>query len=143
MTLPQPDERGSVAPLMIAFVIGLLFVISAVTDVSGAYLRRQAAVSLADGAALAAADKAAAAAVYEQDDDYVHFDQATAHAAVDHYLHDVGAYNAYPGLRYGVDVTADTITVRLAVPYPLPVHVPGTPHTITVDAQSSSQMPIY
>ena len=69
------------------------------TDLSAAYLRRQAAMSLADGASLAATQAAAAGSVYTHPHGgYVAIDQRAAAAAVRAYLAHTGAYGEYPGL---------------------------------------------
>ena len=139
-----PDERGQITAMLVLFAICLLLAVTAVTDVSAAYLRRQAVTSLADGAALAASDGAAAAGVYGgADDDFVTISQPAAEAAVDSYLRDLGAYSHYPGLRVAVQVVGYTVTVYLAMPYQLPVPVPGVPGTTTIHADGSSVMPIY
>lgn len=130
--------------LMIAFGLCLLLLIAAVTDLSAAFLRRQSATSLADGAALAASDAAAAAAVYSGTEDaYVRFDETAVAGAVEVYLREVGAYAAYPGLVPQVQVDATVVTVRITMPYDLPIPVPGVADTVTIDADSSVQMPIY
>ena len=138
------DEAGQITAMLVLLSICLLMVISAVTDISGSYLRRQAATSLVDGAALAASDAAAAVGVYGgQDDEYVSIDQAAAAAAVDGYLRDIGAYGDYPGLTVEVAVEGHTVTVQLALPYDLPVSLPGARDTTVIHARGSSVMPIY
>ncbi len=130
--------------MLVLFTICLLLAITAVIDVSASYLRRQAAMSLADGAALAASDGAAAAGVYgDADDDYVIIGQPAAETAVDAYLRDTGAYSQYPGLHVAVQVEGHTVNVELAMPYELPVPVPGVADTTTIHASGSSIMPIY
>ena len=143
--LPSPrSERGQITAMLVLFAICLLLAVTAVTDVSAAYLRRQAATSLADGAALAASDGAAAAGVYGgADDDFVTISQPAAEAAVDSYLRDTGAYSQYPGLQVAVQVVGHTVSVSLAMPYQLPVPVPGAYRTTTIHADGSSVMPIY
>lgn len=138
------DERGQITAMLVVFAICLLLVIIAVTDVSASYLRREAAMSLADGAALAASDGAAAAGIYAgQRDRYVVIGQAAAEAAVDGYLRATGAYSRFPGLQVTVVAQGHTVTVSLAMPYALPVPLPGVAATTTIHATGASQMPIY
>jgi hypothetical protein len=133
-----------VSILIVILVICLGLGISAVIDIAGAYLRRQAATSLADGAALSASDAAAAVAVYgDADDEYVAIDEPAAEEAVGSYLRSIDAYAAYPGLHVDVSVDHARVTVALTMPYELPVHVPGVRTTTTIYADSTATMPIY
>ncbi len=50
------DERGQTSLLIMGFFVILSLLVGVVVDASAAYLRRQWFISLADGAALAAAD---------------------------------------------------------------------------------------
>jgi hypothetical protein len=138
-------ESGSIAPLLIVFAIGLALTIAAVVDVSGAFLRRQSAASLADGAALSASDAAAAASVYAgAGDSYVPIDEGAARQAVDAYLSQTGAFDRYPGLRASVEVVGGhTVVVDLRVRYELPISVPGSRDSIVVRVQSSAELPVY
>lgn len=138
------DERGQITAMLVLFTICLLLAIIAVTDVSASYLRREAATSLADGAALAASDGAAAAGIYGgRSDKYVVIGQAAAEAAVDAYLRDTGAYSRYPGMQASVVAQGHTVTVSLAMSYKLPVPLPGVAATTTIHATAASQLPIY
>lgn len=138
----RADTRGQAAILIVAFAACLALAIAAVTDVAGAFLRRQAVASLADGAALAASDAAAATAVHA-DDDYVAVDEAAAQQAVDAYLRDVGARRDFPGLRVRVQAAGHEVTVSIVVPFRLPVPIPGAVRSSDVRAESSAVMPIY
>src|SRR3954469_16804671 len=71
-----------------------------VTDASAAYLQRQGLDTLADGAALTAADSGASGeqAYGNGLDADLHLDADVARAAAFTYLHRVGAYSRYPGL---------------------------------------------
>ena len=130
--------------MLVLFSLCLLLAITAVIDVSGSYLRRQAAASLADGAALSVSDAAAAPDVYHgADDAYVAIDARAATAAVHSYLVDTGAYDAYPGLAVDVAVADHTVLLELSMPYRLPVRMPGVPSTATIHANASAQMLIY
>ncbi len=137
-------ESGQITAMLVLFSICLLLAIIAVTDISGSYLRRQAASSLADGAALSASDAAASAGVYQgSEHGFVVVDSESAFAAVDAYLESSGAYAEYPGLDVGVRVDGHTIQVSLAIPYRLPVQVPGVSATATVHGSAAVDIPIY
>jgi hypothetical protein len=135
-------EAGQITAMLVIFSICLLMAIVAVTDVSASYLRRQSATSLADGAALAATQAAAAGGIYTDADDFVAIDEPAAEAAVDRYLREVGAYDAYPGLDASVDVERHVVSVALAMPYRLPVPVPGVERITTIHARASAELPI-
>ncbi len=101
----RDDQHGVITAMLVIFSICLLLTVIAVTDLSAAYLRRQGAMSLADGAALAATDAAAAGSVYRGGEDgFVRIDQTAAAAAVHRYLTTTGAYGDYPGLQSRVQV---------------------------------------
>ena len=138
-------EAGQITAMLVIFAICLLMAVIAVTDISASYLRRQAATSLADGAALAATEAAAASSIYTDADDegYVPLEPAAGAAAVDRYLAEVGAYTTYPGLRAAVTVEGHTVRVALSMPYELPVSMPGVANTITVHGTGSAALPIY
>jgi hypothetical protein len=138
------DERGQITAMLVTFSVCLLLAIVAVTDISASYLRRQAVMALADGAALAASNGAAAAGIYgNAHDDFVPISQPAAAAAVDSYLRETGAYAKYPGLRADVAAQGHTVTVYLSMPYRLPVPVPGVAATTTLHSVGTSEMPIY
>lgn len=138
------DQHGQITAMLVIFSVCLLLAIIAVTDVSASYLRRQSATSLADGAALAASDGAAAAGIYGGTSDrFVVISQPAAEAAVDNYLRETGAYAAYPGLQVEVASSGHTVSVYLAMPYRLPVPVPGVAPTTTIHASGASELPIY
>ncbi|MFY9914890.1 MAG: pilus assembly protein TadG-related protein [Nocardioidaceae bacterium] len=137
-------EAGQITAMLVILTICLVIAIAAVTDISASYLRRQAATSLADGAALAATSAAATGAIYgAQDADYVTFDEAAATVAVDRYLRTVGAYRAYPGLSVDVSVVGHDVEVALVMPYRLPVRMPGLDATTTIHASAAAALPIY
>ena len=136
------SEDGQITAMLVIFTICLLLAIIAVTDISASYLRRQAATSLADGAALAATEAAAAGGIYAEADDFVGIDETAARAAVDRYLIEVGAYAAYPGLVVAVDVLGHQVEVALVMPYRLPVRLPGVDATTTIHATASAELPI-
>jgi putative Flp pilus-assembly TadE/G-like protein len=130
--------------MLVIFTLCLLLLIIAVTDLSAAYLRRQNAMSLADGASLAATEAAAAAAIYSDPNaDFVPIDQRGAAAAVREYFLRTGAYGDYPGLRSRVTVVGHRVVVALTMPYHLPIPLPGVKETVLVHATSAAELPIY
>jgi Flp pilus assembly protein TadG len=138
------SQDGVITGMLVIFAICLLLTVIAVTDLSAAYLRRQGAMSLADGAALAATEAAAAGSVYQGGDgQYVPINQAAASAAVRRYLTTTGAYRDYPGLRSRVQVVGHRVLVLLTMPYRLPIPVPGVRQVTLVHATSAAELPIY
>lgn len=130
MTRPRHDERGSTAPLILAFVAIILLLVAVVVDASAAYLTRQRLDELADGAALQGADLGAQGRdVY--DGGLAHGDLAItrreAERAVHAYLRASGAQQDHPGLRASVRVDGDRVVVELVAPLDLPLGVPGAP----------------
>lgn len=144
MTACRPGaERGSSAPLIIGFAGVLAMVVALVVDVSAAYLQRSGLDSLADGAALRAADLGATGTdVYAGGlpADRLTQTPAQARAAVGAYLAGAGAYAAYPGLTYDVvvDPVAQRVRVVLDAPLALPLHVPGSPQRVTIGATGAA-----
>lgn len=140
----ERGEPGIITGMLVIFAICLLLTIIAVTDLSAAYLRRQAAMSLADGASLAATGAAAAGSIYHNGDGhYVPINRAAAAAAVRRYLVTTGAYGDYPGLRSHVQVVGHRVVVLLTMPYRLPIPVPGVKPVTMVHATSAAELPIY
>jgi hypothetical protein len=140
----RADEGGQITAMLVIFSICLLLAIIAVIDISGGYLRRQAAMSLADGAALSASDAAAGGGVYGGEQaSFVVIDRDDAAAAVDSYLRATGAFVRYPGLRVAVGVVGHTVTVDLSMPYALPVSLPGVQTTAVIHGSGAAEMPIY
>jgi uncharacterized membrane protein len=136
------DERGTVLLLVVGFAVVLLMLAAVVTDASAAYLQRQGLDTLADGAALTAADAGASGDEAYGDglDADLHLDAAVARAAVSYYLHRTGAFRRYPGLvaRVSVDATAQRVTVSVRAPLHLPLHVPGGPEQASVGATGAA-----
>lgn len=60
------DEEGTIALLVVGFTAVLLLLVAVVVDVSVVILARRSAASIADGAAIAAAQQIDRTAVYEQ-----------------------------------------------------------------------------
>ena len=133
------DERGQATVLIVGFAVVLMMAVALVVNASAAYLQRQSLDSLADGAALVAADAGA-----EGEDVYagglgeerLALLEATARGAVDDYLARTGARGQYPGLARTVQVDRATrsVRVRISAPLALPLTIPGAPHTATVAA---------
>ena len=137
-------QDGQITAMLVILTICLVIAIAAVTDISGSYLRRQSATSLADGAALAATTAAETGAIYvDQDARFVTLDETAAGAAVDRYLRTVGAYGAFPGLSVDVQVVGHDVEVALVMPYRLPVRMPGVDATTTIHAHAVAVLPIY
>jgi uncharacterized membrane protein len=136
------DDRGTVTLLIIGLAIVLLMMTAVVTDASAAYLQRQGLDTVADGAALTAADAGASGdeAYGSGLDADLHLDADIARAAVVSYLHDVGAYTRYPGLtaRVSVDSSAQRVVVEVHAPIHLPLHVPGSPEEAGIGATSAA-----
>ena len=139
---PTRGEAGTASLLIVGFAVVLLMMAAVVTDASAAYLQRQGLDTLADGAALTAADAGASGeeAYGAGLGNDLHLDPATARAAAVDYLLRVGAYARYPGLA--VEVTVDPSTQRVLVavraPVRLPLHVPGSPDHASVGARSAA-----
>ena len=126
MTQRTRGEGGQTAVLIIGFTLVLVMMLAVVVDATAAYLQRQALSSLADGAALAAADGIAGEQVYTEGlDDRATIDPDTARALVGTHLAIVDAGRAYPGLTYAVDTGGDRVVVRVTAPLELPVPLPG------------------
>lgn len=135
------DERGQVTVLIIGFAAVLLVGIAVVVDSSAAYIQRQGLDTLADGAALRAADLGATGEeVYRGGvpEGELELDAAPARAAVHDYLRDVGAHRSYPGLVAQVSVTATEVRVTLRAPVDLPLTVPGAPDRPVVGATGAA-----
>jgi hypothetical protein len=59
---------------------------------------------------------------------------------VSSYLHRVGAYARYPGLRavVSVDSSGQRVVVEVRAPIRLPLHVPGAPEQASIGATSAA-----
>ncbi|MFT4082729.1 MAG: pilus assembly protein TadG-related protein [Nocardioides sp.] len=140
-------ERGSTIPLIVGFVVVLALLVAVVVDVSAAYLRRQSLDTLADGAALTAADLGASGSeLYDGGlarGDRLRLTSATARRAVADYLRRTGAYGRYPGLRLGaVRVRAGTreVEVELSSRVALPLRFPGAAGSTRVGATGTASV---
>lgn len=140
------DQRGQATLMIVGFALVLLMMTAVVTDASAAYLQRQGLDTIADGAALTAADAGASgveAYGVGLGDDLV-LDVEVARAAVTDYLHRVDADARYPGLtvRVSVDPTGQRVVVSVRAPVRLPLHVPGSPAQASVGATSAATVGI-
>lgn len=120
-------ERGSTIPLIVGFTMVLLMAAVVVIDASAAWIQRQSLNSLAEGAALHAADRGAEGTeIYGEGlGAELHLDPAVARAAVEDYLTRAAARQDHPGITSSVEVGRDRITVRLRAPLDLPLQFPG------------------
>lgn len=120
------DEHGQTSLLIIGFAIVAIMMVAVVVDASAAYLRRAGLDSLADGAALAAADGIQGRQVYEGGlGERAQIDPEVARVYVDAYLRATGAARRYPGLSYDVVAGTDRVVVHVAAPLDLPITPPG------------------
>lgn len=138
------DERGTGTLMIVGFAMVLAMMAAVVTDASAAYLQRQGLDTLADGAALTAADAGASGS-----ETYagglgadLRLDPDAARAAVFDYLHRVGAFTRYPGLTadVSVDPNRQRVVVVVHAPVHLPLHVPGSPEHADIGATSAADV---
>ena len=119
-------ERGTASVMIVGLAVVAIMLVGVVVDASAAYLRRSGLDSLADGAALAAADGVQGRQVYEGGlGERAQIDPAVARVYVEEYLRDTGAARRYPGLRYDVDAGVDRVVVQVTAPLDLPITPPG------------------
>jgi Putative Flp pilus-assembly TadE/G-like len=132
-------EAGTTSVLIVGFAMVLVMMLAVVVDASSAYLRRQGLDSLADGAALAAADGIQGRQVYEGGlGEHAQIDPVVARRLVASYLSSTGAGRKYPSLTYSVDTTADRVVVRLAAPLHLPITPPGWDRSAVIRGTAAS-----
>ncbi len=133
------DERGQTTLLIIGFAIVAIMMVAVVVDASAAYLRRTGLDSLADAAALSAADGVQGRQVYEGGlGKRAEIDPVVARRYVAQYLRDTGASRRYPGLTYDVDATTDRVVVHVAAPLDLPITPPGWDRRPTISGTAAS-----
>ena len=144
--MAERDERGQMTIMIVGFALVLAMAVAVVTDASAAYLRRQGLDTLADGAALSAADAAASGkeAYHGGVGVELVLTEHEAQAAVVDYLVRVGAYARYPGVaaRVSVDQDDHRVTVALTAPLRLPLTVPGSPARTVVGATGSAEVTV-
>jgi Putative Flp pilus-assembly TadE/G-like len=133
------DQRGQTTVLIVGFAVIVMLLVGVVTDASAAYLRRSGLDSLADGAALAAADGIQGSQVYEGGlGDRAEVDPSVARAYVDDYLRATGAAHRFPGLTVDVNASTERIIVRVAAPLDLPITPPGWSRRPVVSGTAAS-----
>jgi hypothetical protein len=133
------DERGQTTLLIIGLAIVATMMVAVVVDASAAYLRRTGLDSLADGAALAAADGVQGRQVYEGGlGRRAEIDPVVARRYVAEYLRGTGAARRYPGLAYDVDASTDRVVVHVAAPLDLPITPPGWDRRPTISGTAAS-----
>lgn len=128
------DERGQITVMTVGFLVVLGLLVVVVVNASGAYLERQRLASVADGAALAAADGLRVEAFYETG--AVELDHAAARRMAAEYV-------AATGARVGVlDVSfdGDIVTVRLERAISFAIAPPGWSAGTTVVAEASAEL---
>jgi uncharacterized membrane protein len=138
------DERGQVAVLIIGFVAISLLILTVVMAVSSVYIERKKLLSVADGAALAAADTFTLADVEAGEGAPVpRLSDGAVHSAVQRYLAETGAAGRFNGLAVsGGTGSPESRTAHVelsAVVHPPMVNflVPdGVPITVFSDARS-------
>jgi Putative Flp pilus-assembly TadE/G-like len=129
--------------MIIGFCVVLVLAIAMVIDATAAYVQRQQLSTLADGAALSAADGGVQEnAIYAGEigkGDLV-LSQDLANRAVHGYLAKSGAYRRFPGLKVQVHISGDRrkVTVNVSAPLDLPLTVPGAPTTAVIGASGGA-----
>lgn len=124
--MSRDREEGQTALLVVGLFLVAVLLVVVVVDASAAYLRRQQLDSLADGAALAAADAVRSREVYEDGlGELAGLDPGLARRLVAQHLRQVGAKGAYPGLTFEVITSGDSVRVRVSAPLELPFAPPG------------------
>jgi hypothetical protein len=140
---PREDEHGQATLLIVGFALVLAMAIAMVVDVSAAYLQRQGLDTIADGAALRAADLGATGEeVYGGGVPTGRLDLSAdrIRGSVREHLVASGAYATYPGLSFDIDIdrASSTVTVHVTAPLDLPLTVPGSPGVATIGATGSA-----
>jgi hypothetical protein len=140
---PQGDEGGQATVLIVGFALVLAMAIAMVVDVSAAYLQRQGLDTVADGAALRAADLGATGEeVYGGGVPQGRLDLSAdrIRGSVREFLAASGAYADYPGLSFDIDIdrVSSTVTVHVTAPLDLPLTVPGSPDVAIIGATGSA-----
>jgi|SRR5664279_3362560 len=120
------QQSGQTSLLIVGFAIVVVMMVAVVVDSSAAYLRRQGLDSMADGAALAAADGVQGELVYQGGlGEHAEIDPVAAQRYVADYLAALGAAEKYPGLTYSVDTADGSVVVTIRAPLDLPLTPPG------------------
>jgi hypothetical protein len=133
------EERGQTTLLIIGFAVVAILMVAVVVDASAAYLRRSGLDSVADGAALAAADGIESSQVYQgRLGARARIDPELARRFVAEYLRDTGASGRYAGLRYVVETGADRVVVHMTSPLDLPITPPGWDSSPVISGSAAS-----
>lgn len=136
-------ENGQATLLILGFFLIAVLLVGVVVDASAAYLRRQALNSLADGAALAAADGVQGEQVYTSGlGETAQIDPVSAREYVSAYLAQTRAHSRYPGLVYRVLPAGDSVTVHVSAPLDLPIPPPGWAGAAWVDGVATAAVPV-
>ena len=134
-------ERGQITLLVIGFAVILISLVAVVVDASQVVLLRRTLSSLADGAALAAAQSLAEQSFYTgQDTDALPLDPSAARAAVVEHLGGVDLDLCL----LDVAVVGDRVTVTVSAQADLPLvgAVTSAFEGTTVTARASARSPI-
>jgi Putative Flp pilus-assembly TadE/G-like len=138
-TADRRDEGGQTTVLIVGFAVVAAMMVGVVVDASAAYLRRQGLDSVADGAALAAADAIQGEQVYRGGlGEHAGIDADAARGYVADYLRATGAPTRYPGLAWVVEPVEDRVVVRVRAPLQLPITPPGWERRPTIGAVASA-----
>jgi hypothetical protein len=133
------DEGGQTIVLIVGFAVVAAMMVGVVVDASAAYLRRQGLDSVADGAALAAADGIQGEQVYRGGlGEHADIDLDAARGYVADYLRATAAPTRYPGLAWAVERLDDRVVVRVRAPLQLPITPPGWERRPTIGAVASA-----
>ncbi|MFT4264567.1 MAG: hypothetical protein QM572_14365 [Nocardioides sp.] len=137
---PDGSQRGSTIPLILGFTAILLVAAAVAIDATAAWLQRQSLESVADGAALHAADLAAQGTeVYSGGlGDRLRLDDEVARRSIEEFLHRTRARERFPGLSFTVGVDGDRVSVDVRAPLDLPLRVPGSPEAPIVHGRGGA-----
>lgn len=139
-TVRGRDDSGSVLLLVIGFAGILLVLVAVVVDVSAVVLAKRAAASVADGAAISAAQSLDLETVYAVGlGDQLPLDVDLARTRVARYAAQVGA--SQPGLQLAVEVQGRTAVVTVTRRLRLPLRLPGFDGTVDVRAAARARAP--
>ena len=137
------DERGSITPLIIGFVLVVAMLVAVVIDASAAFLVRQRLDSIADAAALAATEGLAGDVAYDGGlDDRAQIDGAAARRyAAASIAVSAGGEPGIAGIGFEVHAHNRVVEVDVHAPLHLPIPVPGvTGSTVTGHAASAVEI---
>ena len=143
MRASRRSECGQTTTLIVGFFMVGALLLAVVVDASAAYLRRQRLDAVADGAALAAVEGIHEEQVYLGGlGDRAGIDAAAAEGHVAAYLELIGATRNYPGLRYTVEATAESVRVEVRAPLELPFAPPGWAEQATVTGTAAAHVEV-